>query len=81
MIPLLMSSIETSDGSKRTFFITGWIGSITGLKDPYVGTMVWLIVDGFNVNESLFNCSSAMTVVFKEIIWQLWLLVAYHIII
>ena len=73
--PLLMSMLETSDGSERTFFIAGSIGSITGLKDLcrflkvifsglHGGHSVmsdnagccclWLFVDGFNVNVSIF---------------------------
>lgn len=34
ILPMLVSAMETSDGSQRTFFITGSIVSITGLEDP-----------------------------------------------
>ena len=69
---MLVSAMETSDGSQRTFFITGSIVSITGLEDPchlFKLIFYWVVwgymacAAGYHRILPLLNCNSSGAVV------------------
>ena len=75
---MLVSAMETSDGSQHTFFITGSIFSITGLEDPchlFKLIFYWVVwgymacAAGYHRILPLLNCNSSGAVVWLIADW------------